>query len=276
MTTTTPFTPVLRAFRSELLKSRRWSMFAAMGTMVVLSAFFAYLTFHQITSGATGREIDPLAHAFPTSLGLISIVGQARSFIVVVALILVTANVGAEWSQGTWRNLLVREPRRLRLLAGKTLALTLFVLVSMTLTLVGSSVLVLAIAGAQGVQTAAWTSSAGLSAWLAFFGNEVLCLIGVCLLGMLTAVLTRSAGVAVGVALAYVLVPEGIIAMVWNEGSRWFPIRTFNFLPGSVFPTDVGPTAPQGYTAALLAALVWMAVFVAGSFVAFRRQDINA
>jgi len=272
----TALTPVLRAFRSELLKSRRLSMFAGAGTMLVASGFFSYLTFKQITSGATGREIDPLTHAFPTSLGLITIIGQARAFIIVVALIIVTANVAAEWSQGTWRNLLVREPRRLRLLAGKMLALMLFVLVSMTLTLLGSSALVLAIARTQGIETAAWTSTAGLSAWLAFFGNEVLSLIGVSVLGMLTAVLTRATGAAVGVALAYVLVPEGIIAMVWNEGSRWFPIRTFSFLPGSVFPPDVGPVAPQGYTAALLAALLWMTVFVAGSFVAFRRQDINA
>src|SRR2546425_1893822 len=209
----TSLTPLLRAFRSELLKSRRWSMFAGTGIMLVASAFFAYLTFHQITSGATGREIDPLAQAFPTELGLITIVGQARSFIIVVALIMVTANLAAEWSQGTWRNLLVREPRRLRLLSGKMLALLLFVLVSMTLTLVGSSVLVLALASAQGVQTAAWTSAAGLSAWLAFYGNEVLCLIGISLLGMLIAVLTRGTAIAVGVALAYVLVPEGIIAM---------------------------------------------------------------
>ena len=272
----TPLIPLLRAFRSELLKCRRWSMFAGTGIMLVPSAFFAYLTFHQITSGATGQELNPLAHAFPTELGLITVLGQARSFIIVVALIIVTANLAAEWSQGTWRNLLVREPRRLRLLAGKMLALMLFVLCSMTLTLVGSSVLILAVAHAQGVQTAAWTSSAGLSAWLAFFGNEVLCLIGVCLLGMLIAVLTRSTGIAVGVALVYVLIPEGIIATVWNEGSRWFPIRTFNFLPGSVFPTDVGPTPPQGYAAALLVALVWMTVFVVGSFAAFRRQDINA
>ena len=272
----TPLTPLLRAFRSEGLKCRRWSMVAGTGIMLVVSAFFAYLTFHQITSGATGREVDPLAHAFPTSLGLITVVGQARSFIIAVALIMVTANLAAEWSQGTWRNLLVREPRRLRLLAGTMLALMLFVLGSVTLTLVLSSVLILVLAHAQGVQTAAWTSSAGLSAWLAFFGNEVLCLIGVCLLGMLIAVLTRSTGIAVGIALAYVLVPEGVIAMVWNEGSRWFPIRTFNFLPGSVFPPDVGPTPPQGYAAALLVALGWMAVFVVGSFVAFRRQDINA
>jgi ABC-2 type transport system permease protein len=203
-------------------------------------------------------------------------VGQARSFIIAVALIMVTANLAAEWSQGTWRNLLVREPRRLRLLTGKMLALMLVVLLSMTLTLVGSSVLLLTVAHGQGVQTAAWTSSAGLSAWLAFFGNEVLCLVGVCLLGMLIAVLTRSTGIAVGVALAYVLVPEGIIATVWNEGSRWFPIRTFNFLPGSVFPPEVGPIPPQGYLAALLVALLWMTAFVVGSFVAFRRQDINA
>jgi ABC-2 type transport system permease protein len=156
------------------------------------------------------------------------------------------------------------------------LALLLFVLGSMALTLVASSVLVLVLARAQGVETAAWTSATGRSAWLAFFGNEVLCLVGVGLLGMLIAVLTRGTGTAVGVALAYVLVPEGIVAMVWNEGSRWFPIRTFNFLPGSVFPPDVGPNPPQGYAAALLGALGWMTVFVVVSFVAFRRQDINA
>jgi ABC-2 type transport system permease protein len=272
----TPLTPLLRAFRSEVLKCRRWSMVAGTGIMLAVSAFFAYLTFHQITSGATGQEVGPLAHAFPTELGLITVVGQARSFIIAVALIMVTANLAAEWSQGTWRNLLVREPRRLRLLAGKMLALLLFVLGSMTLTLAGSSVLILVLASAQGVQITAWTSVSGLSAWLAFFGNEMLCLIGVSLLGMLIAVLTRGTAIAVGVALAYVLVPEGIIAMVWRSGSQWFPIRTFNFLPGSVFPPDIGPTPPQGYTAALLIAALWMTVFVVLSFVAFRRQDINA
>src|SRR5947209_7346894 len=174
----TLLTPIVRAFRSELLKCRRWSMVAGTGIMLAVSTFFAYLTFHQITSGVTGQEVDPLAHAFPTELGLITVVGQARSFIIVVALIIVTANLAAEWSQGTWRNLLVREPRRLRLLAGKMLALMLFVLVSMTLTLVASSVLILAVAHAQGVVTAAWTSSSGLSTWLASFGNTVLCLFG--------------------------------------------------------------------------------------------------
>jgi hypothetical protein len=64
--------------------------------------------------------------------------------------------------------------------------------------------------------------------------------------------------------------------MVWPQGSQWFPVRNFNFLPGSAFPAAVGPSPPQGYTVALLMALLWMTVFVVGSFVAFRRQDVLA
>ena len=265
-----------RAFRSELLKLRRWSVLAGAGVMIAATAFIAYLTFHQITSGATGRELTPLIQAFPTPQGLITVLGQARSLIIVIALIMVTSNIAAEWSQGTVRNLLVREPGRLRLLTGKMLALVLFVTISLVLTLAISAALILVAAHTQGISTAAWTSSEGIRTFLSFFGNEVLCLVGISLLGMLIALLTRSLGAAVGIALAYVLVPEGIIAMAWKEGSKWFPIRVLNFLPGSVFPTAVGPTPPQGYTAALLVALLWMAGFMAVSAVVFRRLDIKA
>jgi ABC-2 type transport system permease protein len=267
---------MMRAFYSELLKFRRWSVLAGSGVMIAATAFIAYLTFHQITSEATGRELTPLIQAFPTPQGLITVVGQGRSLIIVIALIMVTSNIAAEWSQGTLRNLLVREPGRLRLLAGKMLALMLFVTISFTLTLAISATLILAAAHAQGISTAAWTSPEGMRAFFLFFGNEVLCLAGISLLGMLIAVLTRSLGAAVGIALAYVLVPEGIIAMVWQDGSKWFPVRVLNFLPGSIFPPAVGPTPPQGYTVALLVALLWMAVFVVVSAVVFRRLDINA
>ena len=267
---------LLRALSSEWLKFRRWTLLAGVGAMIAASAFLSYLTFHQITTGATGREIDPLSHAFLTSQGLISVVGQVRSLVIAIVLIMVTANVAAEWSQGTWRNLLVREPDRVRLLAGKVIAIVAFVLLAAGLALGASLALVFALANAQGILTAAWTSAEGARWALLFLGNEALCLTGISLLGVLIAVLSRSVGTAVGVALAYVLVPEGIVAMVWSEGSRWFPVRVFNFLPGSAVPADVGPNAPQGYLAALVVALLWMGVFTLGSFVAFRRQDILA
>ena len=267
---------MLRAFRSELLKLRRWSVLAGGGAMIVATAAIAYLTFHQITSGATGSEITPLIQAFPTPQGLITVIGQARSLIIAIALIIVAANIAAEWSQGTLRNLLVREPGRLRLLSGKMLALLLFVAISLVLTLLISAALIIAAAQSQGISTAAWTTSEGMRTFLSFFGNELLCLVGISLLGMLVAVLARSTGAAVGIALAYVLVPEGLIAMVWPEGARWLPVRVFNYLVGSTVPAAVGPTPPQGYTAALLVALLWMAGFVVVSAVVFRRQYVNA
>ncbi len=265
---------VIRAFRSEVLKFRRWSVLAGAGVMLVFSTFIAYLTFHQIASGATSPEMTDLIHSFHTSQGLVSIVGQARSLIIAIALILVSANLAAEWTQGTLRNLLVREPHRLRWLAGKMLALVLFVLLSMLLTLVISGTFILIIAQGQGIQTTAWTSVEGLRIFLAFFGNEVLCLIGVSALGMLIAVLTRSVVAAVGIALAYILVFEGIIAVVLPQVSQWFPGRVFNTIVGAMVPL-VGPNPPQGYLAALLAAVLWTIGFLVVSAIVFRRQDVN-
>src|SRR5204863_4718954 len=106
---------MVRAFRSELLKFRRWSVLAGSGVMIAATAFIAYLTFHQITSGTTGPELTPLIQAFPTPQGLITVVGQARSLIIVIALIMVTSNIAADGSQGTSRNLLVPELGPLRL-----------------------------------------------------------------------------------------------------------------------------------------------------------------
>jgi ABC-2 type transport system permease protein len=266
---------VIRAFRSELLKFRSFRVLAGAGVMVVVCTFIAYLTFHQIASGATGSELTDLIHAFHTSQGLVAIIGQARALIIAISLILVSANLAAEWTQGTLRNLLVREPHRLQWLAGKMLALVLFVLLSMLLTLVISSTLILILAHAQGIPTTAWTSLDGLRIFLAFFGNEVLCLIGVSALGMLIAVLTRSVVAAVGIALAYILAFEGLIAMVVPQVSQWFPGRVFNTIVGAMVPI-VGPTPHQGYPAALLVALLWMVGFVVVSAVVFPRQDVNA
>jgi len=268
-------TSVIRAFRSEVLKFRRWTVLAGSAAMVVVSTFIAYLTFHQIASGATGSEMSGLIAAFQTPQGLVAIIGQARSVILAIALIQVSANLAAEWSQGTVRNLLVSEPHRLRWLTGKMLAVVLFVLLSMLLTLVISGGFILLLAQGQGIDTAAWTSGQGRRIFLEFLGNETIALIGVGALGTLIAILTRSVGAAVGIGLAYILVLEGIIAVVAPQVSRWFPGRVFNTIVGSTVPL-VGPNPSQGYPAAMLASLAWIAGFAVISALVFRRQDVTA
>jgi len=106
-------------------------------------------------------------------------------------------------------------------------------------------------------------------------GNEVLCLIGVSALGMLIAVLTRAVVASVGIALAYLLVVEGIIAVVLPQVTEWFPGRVFNTIVGATVPL-VGPRPLQGYSAALGAALLWIVGFVVATAIVFPRQDVNA
>src|SRR3989442_466473 len=113
---------MIRAFWSELLKLRRWSVLVSAGVMIIATTAIASFTFRKITAGYSGPEIAPLIQAFPTTQGLITVIETTQALLVVVALTIVTANLAAEWSQGTLRNLLVREPGRLRLLAGKMLA----------------------------------------------------------------------------------------------------------------------------------------------------------
>src|SRR5207244_12144357 len=120
----------------------------------------------------------------------------------------------------------------------------LFVTISAALTLLISAALIIAAAHSQGISTAAWTSSDGMQAGLLFFSNEVLCLVGISLLGMLIAVLTRSTGTAVGIALAYVRIPEGLIAMVSRDGAESVADPALTFLPRSIVTAASRPTPP--------------------------------
>src|SRR5260370_20398458 len=197
---------MFRAFRSELTKLSRWSVLAGGGAIIAITVLFDYFQFQEV-AGKTSR----LAQTLPTTQGLITLIIRAGLFVIAIALILVTANIAAEWSQGTLRNLLVREPGRQRLLAGKMLALLLFVVIATTLALLVSAGVIFAAAQAHGISTTAWLSEEGVSDFFSYLGNTLLVIVGVSLLGMLIAVAVRSAAAAVRISLAYVLVDESHI-----------------------------------------------------------------
>src|SRR6266702_4645122 len=209
---------MVRAFRSELTKLSRWSVLAGGAAMIAATAALSYFALNEVTSNAS--KSGALARALPTQQGLIILLSShAQTLLIAIAIIVVAANVAAEWSQGTLRNLLVQEPGRLRLLAGKMLALLLFVTISAALALLIGAGVSLVAAQSQGISTAPWTTSAGVNLFFSVFGNELLGLVGVSLLGMLIAVLTRSTGAAIGISLAYALVGEDLVYSVWPSGS---------------------------------------------------------
>jgi ABC-type transport system involved in multi-copper enzyme maturation permease subunit len=262
---------MLRSFRSELTKFRRRSVLAGVPALVAVAVGLTYFGLSHFTD----PRFEPAARAVPTPLGLVTLVSFPQRFLDTVVIAMVTANLAAEWSQGTLRNLLVREPGRLRLLAGKMLALLLFVAVSASLALLIAAGFVLVAAPAQGVSTAPWLSLSGFGAFAGFWGSELLALAGVSLLGMLVAVATRSLGTAVGISVGYVLIVEDLVGRAWPDGAVWLPVHLFRYLWGTPSGFTLG-TPPMGFALDLTGALLCMLGFVAVSAVLFRRMDVLA
>jgi ABC-2 type transport system permease protein len=235
--------------------------FAAVATMAV------FLSAQPAGGRAPGRAttIEELAsaggatHAFATG----------ASFIGLLVFATIIANVTGEFSQGTFRTLLMREPGRIRLLAGKMTALLLFAAVVLlgaeALTVVASTI----VAPTQGVSTSQWFTLTSLGEAAGDYARSLSVVGGWALLGMALGMVVRSTPVALGIGVAWAGPFEHLFQDAWSAASRWFPGLLLEALA-------VGGTEDVsfGRAAALLGAYV---VVAAGAAVAlFARRDVTA
>jgi ABC-2 type transport system permease protein len=188
-------------------------------------------------------------------------------FVGLLVLVAFIARLAGEFSHGTLRTVLMKEPRRLRVVLGKIVALVGFMaavlLVAEALSFVASVV----IAPTQDVDTAAWygfdaigdaagdyaAALAGTSAWALY--------------GMTLALLLRSVAIAVGVGVAWAGPLEHITAESWQAAERWFPGLQLETLAA-------GGTSDLSYERALLLTTVYAIVAVAAGLLTLTRRDI--
>ena len=260
-----------RSFLSEWIKLRRPGMiFGGAGTIVGFAILTVVLTMTTASTtptdqgpGGQGLTLGQLA----TADGLASILASAATFIGVVALSVFAMSMASEYSQGTLRNLLVRPPRRVRLLSGKLLSLASFTTLAVIVAGVAAVATALLVAPTQDISTAAWFTSAGWTALAAGLGNLLLATLGWGLLGALLALVLRAPAAAVGVGLAWALPGELLVTAAWSDGARW--------LPGQLLDTlaQGGTTAVTYGWAGLLLAL-YAVVAVAAGTALFTRRDV--
>ncbi len=116
------------AFTSEWTKLRRPTLL--LGTFLGLAAaasLFVILLFTQ--ASATGGIVS--LHQLAQPGGLVIGVARAAMLLGVVAFGIAAAQVASEYSLGTLRQLLVRQPRRAVLLAGKMLGVITFLVLAL-------------------------------------------------------------------------------------------------------------------------------------------------
>lgn len=261
---------MLGAFSSEWLKLRRRSMLLGGLGALAFAVLATVLSIERVTKTIpTGRGHDFAVTVAQLSQadGLVHGVTRSITLLGIVSLCLFAGAMASEYSQGTLRNLLVREPRRIRFLLGKYLALASFMTIAVLVAIAVAVGVAFALAPSKGVDTSAWTTSAGLTAlWHAVLDVTLACL-GYGTLGFALAILVRSPVLAVGLGVAYILPGEAIINAAWTSGPSW--------LPGQLLGTLAkGGTSAVSYVHAGGWLVLYGAVLAALIGTLFRHRDV--
>jgi hypothetical protein len=256
--------------RAELTKLSRRRLLV--GTLVAAGVFATVATVAvflaaQPAGPAPGRTIT-LAELSRAGGGTLAFATGA-SFAGLLVFATFIANFTGEFSQGTFRTLLMRQPGRIRLLTGKMVALLLFaaafLLAAEALTLVASSI----IAPTRGVPLAEWFTLSGLGEAAGHFATSLVVVSGWALLGMGLAVVVRSTPVALAIGVAWAGPFEHILQDTWSAASRWFPGLLLEALA-------VGGTPDASYQRAALMVAGYVVVASGTALALFARRDVTS
>ncbi|MCM3884596.1 ABC transporter permease subunit [Frankia sp. R82] len=261
---------MINAFRAEWVPLlRRRFLLGTLGAVFACSVLGTVLTF--LSVGHTDFDGDPVTAAWLSEPGGLVQGAQAVSILLgVVALSVVAAALAGDHGHGMLRNQLIAQPHRARLLAGKLLALAVFVGLVVAVATVVSAALAFPLAPVKGVSTAAWHSGAGLAALGTGFVNLYLGSLGYAAVGALAAIVLRGPASAIAVGIAYALPVEMLVSRIYHPARAWLPMQLMQEIAtgGAAFATP--------YADALLRGCLYAAVMVAVALVYFRRRDVTS
>ena len=260
-----------RAIRAELVKLLRRKVLVV--TAAVTVAFSVGAAAVVLAAARPAAEIRGGRGVSLASLGGAGggaeVFTTAVSFAGTFLFVVFVGAMAAEFSRGTFRTMVLRQPRRVRLLAGKLAALLLFAAAALASVEVLVWLAARVLAPGQGVDTTAWTSAAAAGEAVAAYGSALLWIGGYAVLGTALAVVTRSVPVALGVGIAWAGPFEHLLQDAWSSADRLFPgLLLEAFVAGGT------PTVSATRALATVSLYIVAAAAVAGLAVA--RRDVTS
>jgi ABC-type transport system involved in multi-copper enzyme maturation permease subunit len=263
-----------RAIRAELVKLTRRRFVAV--TLVVTTLFATVVTAVVVLAAqpaSAGRRAGPdqllSVEALSSAGGGTAAFAQAASFGAVALLAVFIATVGGELSRGTFRTMLLQQPDRGRVLAGKLVAVVGFAAVLAVYAEAVAWVTARVLAPGQGIDTSAWTSIDAAGAALEDTGRLLVFIVGWATIATLVGVLTRSVPIGVGVGLVWAGPIENVVGDGWAPGERFFP--------GLVLRAVMNPdNAAISTSRALFTVSAYVVVAATIATVAVARRDVTS
>ena len=263
---------------AEIRKLRRPTLFfGTMGAAVFFSALFSSLLFLLIDSPqgnsdrgrVVGREVLSL------STGVVQGFSSVGGFLGIIALCVFAAQTAQEYTYGTLRNLLVRQPSRMRILLGKFIAMNFFALAMIALSAIVSISASIILAPGAKVSTDLWFNSDGRHAIFTTFINVTISVIGFGIIGMVLGLLLRSPISAISFGVLWLLIIENLLIAVKSSWQSWLPgTQLYAVAAGG---TAVGPVSDGiEYSHALIVGGIYVGVgAVIASFLFLHRDVAN-
>lgn len=261
---------IVDAFRSEWVKLRRTTLvLGVFGGLAAAASFFVVLLFSQAAAVGPGTADLPSLQVLAQPNGLIHGVNRVVVLLGIVAFGVAAFQIASEYSLGTLRQLLVRQPRRRILLTGKYLGVITFIVAAVVAaSLIAGGVAVI-MAHVRHVPVGAWFSGTGVKDLTEALGELLLAVVGFATLGMAVGLFLRSAVFAVIVGLAYLIAIENIVGRVLPSLNRW--------LPGQLLlGVGQGGNATTTFPRALLVSAIYLAGVALLAANTFRRRDVTA
>jgi len=260
---------MIAALRAELVKLRRRRVlvvtaattfaFSVGGAAIVLASAERTgnprdrgVTFASLAEAGGGTEVFTTAVSFAGTFLFVVFVGA----------------VAVEFSRGTFRTMLLHEPRRLRLLAGKMLGLLFFAAVVLAAAEALTWIAARLIAPSRDIATGEWISAAALGDALTDYGSVLFWVTGYALLGTTLAVLVRSVPVALAIGIAWAGPFEHLLQDAWRPAERFFP--------GLLLEAFVaGGTLDVSASRAVLTVTVYLMLAATIAATTFARRDVT-
>jgi ABC-type transport system involved in multi-copper enzyme maturation permease subunit len=261
---------VIRIIRTEFI---RFARLRVLVTTLVGAIAFAVVASTTVLSSAAenvvaSRQGGTTLAVLQRSGGGTEAFAVGASFVGFFVFVVFIGLMANEFSGGTFRATLLREPRRVRVIVGKLLGLLAVVALVLASAEVLTLIVSIFVAPGQHVATTEWFTLASLGAGLRDYINVLAGVTGWAIFGTTLAVVFRSAPVALGVGFAWAGPFENIVVDSWKTGFRVFPGQVF----GSLIR---GGRVELAMLPALLTAAAYAAVAAAVALMLVTRRDVT-
>ena len=256
--------------KAEMRKLRRPTLFfGTMGAALFFTGLITSFIYLMIDSprgngdrGRTiGREVLQLAS------GSINGFASVGGFLGIIALCVFAAQTAQEYTYGTLRNLLVRQPGRMKILIGKLISMVIFALIMISIAAIVSVAISYILAPGAKVNTDLWLTSAGYQAIFTTFVNVTVSVTAFGIVGMVLGLLLRSPISAISLGVLWLLIVENLLIAVKSSLQSWLPGAQLDAIAS-------GGTLDLTYKHALTVGGIYVAVGATIASILFVRRDV--